>query len=44
MKKDLSTKKAVKKIIKTAKKHPEWYTPEDVLYAKLVKRQLKKEK
>jgi len=36
-----STKKAAKKIIKRAKKHPDWYTQEDVMYAKLVKKVLK---
>ena len=36
-----TTKKAVKKIIKLAKKHPDWYTKEDVMYAKLVKKVLK---
>ena len=34
-------KKAAKKIIKSAKKHPDWYTQEDVMYAKLVKKVLK---
>lgn len=41
-KKPLSTKKAVKKLIKGAKEHPTWYTPEEVLYAKLIKKTLKK--
>ena len=35
---ELSLKKAAEKIIKRAKKHPEWYSQEDVMYAKLVKR------
>jgi len=35
------TKKAAKRIIKQYKKHPNWYTPEEVLYAKLVKKSLK---
>ena len=38
----MGNKKAAKKIIKRAKKHPEWYTKEEVLYAKLLKRELKK--
>jgi hypothetical protein len=38
----MENKKAAKKIIKRAKKHPEWYTKEEVLYAKLLKRELKK--
>ena len=36
-----TTKKAAKKIIKRAKKHPDWYTQEDVMYAQLVKKVLK---
>tara|TARA_Y100000022_G_C13082875_1_gene298531 strand:- start:115 stop:261 length:147 start_codon:yes stop_codon:yes gene_type:complete len=38
----MENKKAAKKIIKRAKKHPDWYTQEEVLYAKLMKRELKK--
>ena len=38
---ELSLKKAAKKIIKRAKKHPEWYSQGDVMYAKLVKKELK---
>ena len=38
----MENKKAAKKIIKRAKKHPGWYTKEEVLYAKLMKRELKK--
>ena len=38
----MENRKAAKKIIKRAKKHPEWYTKEEVLYAKLMKRELKK--
>jgi|TARA_B100001094_G_scaffold130370_1_gene126217 hypothetical protein len=37
----LKDKKAAKKIIKVAKKHPDWYTKEEVLYAKLVRKRLK---
>ncbi len=38
-------KKFDKKIIKRAKKHPEWYTPEEVSYAKMMeKSNTKKEK
>ena len=36
--------KAAKKIIKLAKKHPDWYSKKDVYYAKMMKKQLKKEK
>ena len=38
----MENKKSEKKIIKRAKKHPDWYTQEEVLYAKLLKRELKK--
>ena len=38
----MENRKAAKKIIKRAKKHPDWYTKEEVLYAKLLKRELKK--
>ena len=41
---NLSDKKAAKKIIKLAKKHPDWYNEQDVYYAKQVRRQLKQEK
>jgi|TARA_Y100000361_G_C10909266_1_gene213118 hypothetical protein len=40
--KELTDKKAAKKIIKRYKKHPEWYTAEDVEYAKLMKRIIKR--
>tara|TARA_A100001035_G_scaffold248039_1_gene217937 strand:- start:23 stop:313 length:291 start_codon:yes stop_codon:yes gene_type:complete len=36
------TRKTAKRIIKLAKKHPEWYTDQDVKYAKLIRKQLKK--
>jgi hypothetical protein len=39
----LKDKKAAKKLIKLAKKHPDWYTEQDVLYAKQVKRRIKEE-
>ena len=41
---NLSDKKAAKKIIKQAKKHPDWYTKQDVYYAKMKKKELKNEK
>ena len=41
---NLSDKKAAKKIIKLAKKHPEWYSEQDVYYAKKVRKQLRQEK
>ena len=37
----MKDKKAAKKIIKVAKKHPYWCTKEEVLYAKLVRKLLK---
>jgi hypothetical protein len=40
--KEFSEKKAAKKIIKRAKKHPDWYSQEDVMYAKIMKKVLKK--
>ena len=40
----LSDKKAAKKIIKIAKKHPDWYNAEDVKFAKKIKKRLKDEK
>tara|TARA_B100000287_G_scaffold98572_1_gene90643 strand:+ start:1244 stop:1381 length:138 start_codon:yes stop_codon:yes gene_type:complete len=40
----LKDRKAAKKIIKLAKEHPDWYTKQDVLYAKMVKKRTKKNK
>jgi len=40
----LKDKKAAKTIIKRAKEHPDWYTEQDVNYAKMVKRRIKQEK
>ena len=37
----MKDKKAAKKIIKRAKKHPDWYTKEDVRFAKMVRRRIK---
>jgi|TARA_B100000287_G_scaffold414310_1_gene446768 hypothetical protein len=39
----LKDKKAAKKIIKRAKKHPEWYTKQEVFYAKMVRKRIKQE-
>ena len=36
--------KAAKKLIKLAKKHPDWYSKKDVFYAKTVKKELKRAK
>ncbi len=38
----LKDKKAAKLILKRAKKHPEWYTEQDVYYAKMIKKRFKK--
>ena len=39
----MKDKKAAKKLIKLAKKHPEWYSEKDVYYAKMVKKRIKEE-
>ena len=39
----MKDKKAAKKLIKLAKKHPEWYSKSDIRYAKMVKKRLKEE-
>ena len=39
----MDDKKAAKKLIKLAKKHPDWYTKKDVYYAKMVKKQIKEQ-
>ena len=39
----MKDKKAAKKIIKRAKKHPEWYTEQDVYYAKMVRKRIKQD-
>ena len=40
---NLSDKKAAKKIIKQAKKHPDWYSEKEVYYAKMMRKQIKEE-
>jgi len=40
--KNQSDRKVAKRIIKHAKKNPEHYTPEEILYAKMIKRINKK--
>ena len=37
----MDDKKAAKKLLKRAKKHPDWYTEQDVYQAKKVKRRIK---
>ena len=39
----MEDKKAAKKIIKRAKKHPDWYTAEDVRFAKMVRNRIKRQ-
>ena len=39
---NMKDKKAAKKMIKRAKLNRNWYTPEEVKYAKMMKRQLEK--
>ena len=39
----MKDKKAAKKIIKRAKKHPDWYTEQDVYYAKMVRKRIKQD-
>tara|TARA_B100001564_G_C20343790_1_gene535792 strand:+ start:290 stop:445 length:156 start_codon:yes stop_codon:yes gene_type:complete len=41
---DISDRKAAKRIVKVYKKHPEYYTQEEVLYAKMIKKLTKKKK
>ena len=40
----MNDKKAAKKLIRLAKEHPDWYSKKDVFYAKMIKKQLKREK
>ena len=37
----MDDKKAAKKLLKRAKKHPDWYTEQDVYSAKQVKKRIK---
>jgi len=37
----MKDKKAVKLLLKRAKKHPEWYSKDEIRYAKLVKKRIK---
>ncbi len=42
--KDWSLKKAAKILLKRAKAHPEWYSKDDIKYAKMIKKREKNEK
>lgn len=37
-------RKTAKRLIKIAKKHPEWYSASDIEYAKSIRKRLKKKK
>ena len=39
----MNDKKAAKLIIKRAKKHPDWYTEDEIKYAKRVRKRIKQE-
>ena len=41
---NMHNKKAAKKLLKRAKKHPEWYTEKDVYYAKMIRKEEKRKK
>ena len=43
MESKLKDKKAAKKLLKRAKKHPDWYSEQDIYYAKMVKKRIKEE-
>ena len=40
----MKDKKAAKLLIKRAKEHPDWYTKQELYYAKQVRKAIKKEK
>tara|TARA_R100001443_G_scaffold4618_1_gene13217 strand:+ start:229 stop:372 length:144 start_codon:yes stop_codon:yes gene_type:complete len=39
----MKDKKAAKVLLKRAKKHPEWYSEQEIYYAKMVKKKIKQE-
>ena len=39
----MKDKKAAKKLLKRAKKHPEWYTTDEIKYAKMVRKRIKED-
>ena len=41
---NMHNKKAAKKLLKRAKKHPDWYTEKDVYYAKMIRKEEKRKK
>ena len=40
----MKDKKAAKLLLKRAKKHPDWYSKDEIRYAKRIKKRLKQEK
>ena len=38
----MKDKKAAKLLLKRGKKHPEWYSKDEIRYAKIVKKRIKK--
>ena len=41
---NMHNKKAAKKLLKRAKKHPDWYTEKDIYYAKMIRIEEKRKK
>ncbi len=41
---NMQDKKAAKKLLKRAKKHPDWYTEKDIYYAKMIRKEEKRKK
>mgnify|MGYP004066483619 CR=1 FL=1 len=39
----MNDKKAAKKLIKAAKKHPDWYSKKEIYYAKQVRKAIREE-
>ena len=39
----MNDKKAAKKLIKAAKKHPDWYSKREIYYAKQVRKAIREE-
>tara|TARA_Y200000002_G_C22072204_1_gene411068 strand:- start:255 stop:395 length:141 start_codon:yes stop_codon:yes gene_type:complete len=39
----VNDKKAAKKLIKAAKKHPDWYSKKEIYYAKQVRKAIREE-
>ena len=39
----MKDKKAAKKLLRLAKEHPDWYSKDEIKYAKMVKKRIKQE-